>query len=69
MADIRNDALKRKRGAEYEENNILTIDDVALLLGFSTSKVYQMVRDQEIPCFKISRSWRFLKEDIYKWIL
>ncbi len=68
MADIRNDALKRKRGAEYEENNILTIDDVALLLGFSTSKVYQMVRDQEIPCFKISRSWRFLKEDIYKWI-
>lgn len=68
MTDMRIDALKRKMGAEYEENSILTIDDVASLLGFSTSKVYQMVRNREIPCFKISRSWRFMKEDIYKWL-
>lgn len=64
----KNEASERKTDNSQEKNDILTIDDVSKMLGFSQSKIYKMIRENEIPCFKISSSWRFLKDDICVWL-
>lgn len=64
----KNEASERKTDNSQEKNDILTIEDVSKMLGFSQSKIYKMIRENEIPCFKISSSWRFLKDDICVWL-
>lgn len=48
--------------------DLMTLEQVAAFLGFSNSKIYQMVRDNEIPAFKVSRSWRFSRREVMDWL-
>ena len=48
--------------------DLMTLEQVAAFLGFSNSKIYQMVRDNEIPAFKVSRSWRFSRCEVMDWL-
>lgn len=57
--------------AELEANDdcdLMTLDQVAGYLGFSNSKIYQLVRSNELPAFKVSRSWRFRRVEVLKWL-
>ena len=45
----------------------LTPQEVANLLGVSRSTVYTMVRENEIPYFKVRRSIMFNREVITAW--
>ena len=48
---------------------VMTIQDVADYLQFSTSKVYLMARQGLIPAARIGKSWRFKRDLIDNWIL
>jgi len=47
---------------------IMTVEDVAAYLRFSTAKVYKMARDGRLPAARIGRGWRFRKDLIDAWL-
>jgi predicted DNA-binding transcriptional regulator AlpA len=56
---------------------ILTVDELALLLKMNKRQVYEMtrartrsgaMREHPLPVFKINSNVRFLKSDIENWI-
>ncbi len=56
------------RGRDAISDEIMTVEEVSSFLGFSRSKIYKMAQMDEIPAFKVSRSWRFSRSDIMKWL-
>lgn len=55
---------ERRQGDE----DIMTVDDLSAMLGFSRSKIYKLVQSGELPAFKVSRSWRFSRKEIKLWL-
>lgn len=48
--------------------DILTLQEVAEYLKVDEKTVYRMVQSKRLPAFKVGNQWRFLKNDIMKWI-
>lgn len=51
-----------------EQDEILTVPEVASLLKVDPKTVYTMVQRAEMPAFKVRGQWRFQRVDIAKWI-
>jgi excisionase family DNA binding protein len=54
------------RDAEAEE--VLTADDVALLLRVSPKTVKRMAGDGRMPGQRVGRAWRFSKAAVLDWL-
>lgn len=50
------------------ERRKMTVKEVASFLGVHSDTIYDLVRDQEIPHFRIRSRILFLPEVIEKWI-
>jgi excisionase family DNA binding protein len=50
------------------EKEILTIDEAAELLKFSKRSVNKLAKDNKIPARKVLNKWRFVKEELIKWV-
>ncbi len=50
------------------EDQILTIKDVAAILKLAEKTVYSMAQDGELPAFKVRGQWRIRRVDFDKWI-
>lgn len=50
------------------ENEILTIEEVAIFLRVSERTVYDWAQKGKIPCGRLGSSWRFQRSEIMKWI-
>jgi excisionase family DNA binding protein len=50
------------------EKEVLTVKEVAEYLQMDERTLYKLAKKGEIPSFKISNKWRFLKRDIESWI-
>ena len=50
------------------ENEVLTIDDVAEVLRVSTSTAYRLCRDAEFPAFRVGGQIRVMRKDLHDWI-
>lgn len=48
--------------------DILTLQEVAEYLKVDEKTVYRMVQAKKVPAFKVGNQWRFLKNDVFKWI-
>lgn len=47
----------------------MDVGDIADLLGVTDSKVYEMLKNKEIPfAYKVGRIWRFEMRDVRKWM-
>lgn len=46
----------------------MTVRDVAAYLNVNEKTVYRLVQRRELPGFKVAGAWRFLPEDIDKWV-
>ena len=57
--------------AHYEGGNsrVMTVKDVAHYLKVSESKVYHMANANQLPAFRVGKSWRFKQDLIDSWIL
>jgi excisionase family DNA binding protein len=47
---------------------ILTVEELAKYLRVHRSTVYRLLRNKEIPAFKIGSDWRFHQEAINDWL-
>ena len=61
-----------RRGAgpleHAREEIFMTVQEVAEYLNCHAGTVYRLVRQREIPCFKLGGSWRFRRSDLEQWI-
>ena len=49
-------------------DEILTIQEIAVLLKLADKTVYSMAQAGELPAFKVRGQWRFKRDDIDEWI-
>ena len=47
-----------------ESTNILTVKEVAAYLKLSVITVYKLLKEGNLPGFKVGSSWRVNKEDL-----
>lgn len=50
------------------ENDILTIEEAAEYLKIGKRSIYKLAKAGEIPCKKVLNKWRFVKEELKKWV-
>jgi len=50
------------------DEEILTVKEVASLLKVKTRTNYRMLKQQQIPAFKVRNQWRFKRSAIMEWI-
>ena len=50
------------------EDQILTIKEIAAILKLAEKTVYSMAQDGELPAFKVRGQWRMRRTDFDKWI-
>lgn len=48
--------------------NLLTIDEVCIMLNFKRGYVYELAMKGKIPCYRVGRSLRFSKTELEQWI-
>jgi excisionase family DNA binding protein len=54
--------------SRMQNEQILTIKDIAALLKVGEKTVYTMAQSGELPGFKVRGQWRFSRKDIDDWI-
>ncbi len=55
-------------GSGMNENDMLTIAQVATFLKLHELTVRRLAREGELPAFKIGRQWRIKRDLLEKWI-
>ena len=56
------------RQPRYFESPILTVKECANFLRCHSSTIYRLVRNHQLPAFKLGSDWRFNKAEIVAWI-
>jgi len=51
-----------------DNNQILTISDVANLLKIPKSSVYKLIHDGGLPAHKVGKHFRFFQDEIKAWL-
>jgi len=50
------------------DKEVLTVKQVAEFLQMDERTIYKLAKQGDIPSFKVSNQWRFLKKDIENWV-
>jgi len=50
------------------QNEILTVGEVAIYLRVHRSTVYRLLRCKQIPAFKVGSDWRFERGSVDQWM-
>lgn len=53
---------------QTDEDQVLTIDELATYLKVSKSTLYKLVQEGKVPGHKVGRHWRFRRETIDRWM-
>lgn len=53
---------------KMDNNDILTIKELALYLKLAEKTAYRLASDGKLPGFKVGGAWRFRQEEINRWI-
>jgi excisionase family DNA binding protein len=48
-------------------DSVLTVQDVAQYLKLNPSTVYRLLKEKQLPAFKIGSEWRFNRGSIDRW--
>lgn len=57
-----------KTSIRYSPPQVMTVDEVAIYLGFTEATIRRMLRDREMPAAKVAGQWRFLKTEVDRWL-
>lgn len=49
-------------------DDILTIEDVSIILGIGKNWVYRLLTEKKIAAFKIGRNWKIPKQSVINYI-
>jgi excisionase family DNA binding protein len=50
------------------DDEILTLDEMAVYLKAGKKPVYRLVQQGEMPGFKLGGTWRFRRSELDRWI-
>jgi excisionase family DNA binding protein len=50
------------------DETIMTVKEAAIFLRCSQSKIYRMLKNKEIPAFRIGSDWRFSASTLAQWL-
>ena len=50
------------------DKEVLTVKQVAEFLQMDERTIYKLAKQGDIPSFKVSNQWQFLKKDIESWV-
>ena len=55
---------------ETPEGALISVPDACRLLGVHRNTLYRLIREGEVPAFRLSRGgrWRFRRSDLEEWI-
>jgi excisionase family DNA binding protein len=51
-----------------QNDEIMTAQELSTYLKITTTTIYKLAQQGEIPSFKVASEWRFKKELIDKWL-
>jgi excisionase family DNA binding protein len=57
-----------KKEKEKKEDNLYTVKETADFLKISTSLVYKLIKQKQIPYTKISGKYLFQKDNLQNWM-
>ena len=55
-------------GIEPAKSRVLTVQDLSMYLKVHPSTVYRMLKNKQIPAFRVGSDWRFNVELIDQWL-
>lgn len=53
---------------QTQQDEVLTIDELATYLKVSKSTLYKLVQERKVPGQKVGKHWRFLRSSIDEWL-
>ena len=56
-------------GVHMNDDQVLTIRDIAEILKLAEKTVYSMAQDGELPAFKVRGQWRIRRVDFDEWMI
>lgn len=62
------EVMVSRTGNPNDYGEILTVPEVAGLLGVSPHAVYRLISEKRIPCRKAGKNYLFLKSAILAWL-
>jgi len=65
---LKSDQRAETLAGEPTSHTLLTVRDVARLLGMSERWVHERTRRREIPCYRFGTALRFHPEEIRAWM-
>jgi excisionase family DNA binding protein len=73
MAERRASKPKKPKTARWQriammDKEILDVEGAAILLGVSTTTIYNLARKGEIPATRVGREWRFARANLIAWV-
>lgn len=71
LPSVRNEELenyKKDEERKKEQNEYLTIDELAELTGLKKATIYAKRTNRELPAYKFGRELRFRRDEIQRWI-
>lgn len=60
--------MTKSKDNDAQNDEVMTISDVAQYLRISEAKVYELARNGAIPALRIGKSWRFQKDLLKQWV-
>ncbi|MBU1125710.1 MAG: helix-turn-helix domain-containing protein [Candidatus Omnitrophica bacterium] len=58
-----------KKDSKPKRTQIMTIKEAANYLGIHAITVYRLIKNTDIPTFKLGGQWRFKKDILDGWLL
>ena len=52
---------------EFLKNRVLTLQEVSKYLQVHPSTVYRLLKNNQLPAFRVGSDWRFMAESIDQW--
>ena len=68
---MRNSAVPMLDSAEPEEGgDVISVAEACRFLGVHRNTLYRLIREEELPAFKMSRGgrWRFRRTNLRDWL-
>jgi excisionase family DNA binding protein len=56
------------KAAKVAHDELLTADELAAFLRVHRSTIYRLLRNGQLPAFRVGSDWRFSRELIEKWL-
>lgn len=53
----------------FMDKEILDVEGAALILGVSSTTIYNLARKGEIPATRVGREWRFSRSNLVQWVV